>query len=145
MNMNQCLFTANLVADPEVRELPSGSKLTNFRGAVERRFKVNNEWQKETAFLDFKAWDRVGEQAASLHKGDKVIINCVVQQDTWETEAGEKRSKVVFKVNDVEKIVVNKRAVNETEDEPQSEKKAAASRKKAAAAAVESDENDIPF
>ena len=94
-NGNSVTLVGNITRDPELRFTPSGQATASFGIAVNRRYQVNNEWQEQTSFFDVVAWAQLGENAAaSLAKGARVIVNGRLEQRSWETQDGEKRSKV---------------------------------------------------
>jgi single-strand DNA-binding protein len=60
---------------------------------VGRRYQQNGEWQEKTSFFNVTAWDTLGENcAASLTKGTRVIVTGRLEQRSYETKEGEKRS-----------------------------------------------------
>ena len=92
---NTITVVGNITRDPELRFTTGGRAVANFGIAVNRRYQVNNEWQEQTSFFDVVAWAQLGENAAaSLSKGARVIVNGRLEQRSWETQDGEKRSKV---------------------------------------------------
>ena len=74
---------------------PCRSK-TRRSGAVNRRWRGNDgEWQEDTSFFTGTVWREQAESAAeSLQKGARVIVTGRLEQRSWETEQGEKRSVV---------------------------------------------------
>jgi single-strand DNA-binding protein len=92
---NSITVVGNITRDPELRFTTGGRAVASFGIAVNRRYQVNNEWQEQTSFFDVVAWAQLGENAAaSLSKGARVIVNGRLEQRSWETQDGEKRSKV---------------------------------------------------
>ena len=84
-----------ITADPELRFTPSGQPIATFGMAVNRRFQRNNQWEEQTSFFNVTAWGTLGENASSsLQKGARVIVNGRLEQRSWETQEGEKRSVV---------------------------------------------------
>jgi len=64
---------------------------------VSRRWQSNGEWQEHTTFLNLNIWATLGENAAaSLSKGDRVIVQGRLEQRSWDNDEGEKRT--VFEV-----------------------------------------------
>ena len=99
---NDVTIVGNLTRDPELRYLQSGTPLASFGVACNRRYQKNNEWEEETSFFDCTAWRDTGENIAeSLSKGDRVIISGRLEQRTWETDDGQKRSKIEVVVDDI--------------------------------------------
>ncbi len=88
----------NLVRDPELRFTQSGRAVANLSMAVSRRWKnQSDEWTEETSYFDVTVWASLAENvAASLAKGDRVVCAGRLEQQTWETNEGDKRSKVIL-------------------------------------------------
>lgn len=88
-------LVGNMTRDPELRYTASGRGVVSFGVAVNRRYQVNNEWQEQVSFFDVVAWAQLGENvAASMKKGDRVIVFGRLEQRSWDTQEGEKRSKI---------------------------------------------------
>ena len=92
---NTITLVGNLTRDPELRYTTGGRGVASFGLAVNRRYQVNGEWQEQTSFFNVVAWSTLGENAAaSLNKGDRIIVFGRLEQRSWETNDGEKRSVV---------------------------------------------------
>ncbi len=90
---NSVTLVGNLTRDPELRYTPSGAGVASFGLAVNRRYQVNGEWQEQVSFFNIVAWTELGENAAaSLSKGMRVIVTGRLEQRSYETKEGEKRS-----------------------------------------------------
>lgn len=90
---NAITVSGRLTKDPEVHFGAGGSANVNFDIAAERRFKRNDEWESQTSFFKCKAWGSLAENiGASLHKGDAVIAVGRMEQRSYETQDGEKRT-----------------------------------------------------
>ncbi|MGH3764703.1 MAG: single-stranded DNA-binding protein [Pseudonocardiaceae bacterium] len=87
-----------LVSDMRPRRIgPDGTLVLNFRVACnERRFdKVSESWvDGESLYLSVSCWRRLAENAASLVKGDPLIVRGKLRTREWSTEQGERRSVV---------------------------------------------------
>jgi single-strand DNA-binding protein len=90
------ILVGNLTRDPELRYIPSGTAVTDVGLAVnDRRKSANGEWVEETTFIDVTLWGRQAEVAGEyLGKGSPVLIEGRLKLDTWETNDGQKRSKL---------------------------------------------------
>jgi len=100
--VNNVTLIGNLVDDPELRFTPSGVAMAKIRFAVNRRYQRNGEWQEETSFFGGTLWRDAAENAAeSLQKGMRVIVTGRLEQRTWETQEGDKRSIVEIAVDEV--------------------------------------------
>lgn len=86
----------NATRDPELRYTPSGAPVANFGIAVNKRRKDGDEWvDADPEFYDVKCWGSLAENVAdSIQKGVRVLIAGELEYRTWETDNGEKRSKV---------------------------------------------------
>lgn len=100
---NTVTVVGNLTMDPELRYTSSGTAMANISVAVSRRYQDrNNEWQEETSFFRGTLWREQAENAAeSLHKGDRVVITGSLEQRSWETPEGDKRSVVELRIDDI--------------------------------------------
>jgi single-strand DNA-binding protein len=87
-----------LVSDMRPRRVgPDGTLVLNFRVACnERRFdKASESWvDGESLYLSVSCWRRLAENAASLVKGDPLIVRGKLRTREWATEQGERRSVV---------------------------------------------------
>ena len=95
-SINHVLMLGNLTRDPELRYTPAGTAVCQLVVALNRRWKDQaGEPQQETTFVEVTVWAKQAETvSAYLTKGRAVVIEGRLQQDTWETEAGERRSRL---------------------------------------------------
>lgn len=93
---NRVILLGNLTRDPELRYLPSGTAVSEIGLAVnDRRKNANGEWVEETTFVDVTLWGRTAEVASEyLSKGSPAFIEGRLKLDSWETNDGQKRSKL---------------------------------------------------
>jgi single-strand DNA-binding protein len=92
----------NLTRDPELRYTTGGRGVASFGIAVNRRYQVNGEWQEQVSFFNVVAWGTLGENvAASLTKGTRCIVTGRLEQRSWETQDGDKRSVVEVVADEV--------------------------------------------
>jgi single-strand DNA-binding protein len=123
--MNIVLLRGNLARDPELRTVNTGGKQTsvvNFTVATSREFtRANGTKDKITSFISCEAWDSGAEAIkASFAKGDLVLVEGSLRNDSWEKD-GVKHSSLKVRVNNFSKITKLKRRndeeVTETENE----------------------------
>ena len=95
----------NLVADPELRFIPSGAAVANFRiASTPRTFnRETNQWEDgEGLFLTCNCWRQMAENVAeSLTKGMRVIVNGRLKQRSYQTREGENRTVFEVEVDEV--------------------------------------------
>ncbi len=96
-NGNTITIVGNVTRDPELRFTSSGQATATFGIAVNRRWqnRQSQQWEEATSFFDVVCWREMAENASeSLTKGARVIVTGRLEQRNWETQEGEKRSKV---------------------------------------------------
>lgn len=101
---NTVTVVGNVTRDPELRFTPSGQGVASFGVAVSRRWqnRQTNEWEEQTSFFDVVAWGSLGENVSeSVTKGTRVVVTGRLEQRSWDTQEGEKRSKVEIVADDV--------------------------------------------
>ena len=101
---NSITISGNITREPEMRYTPSGISKVTFGVAVNRswRNQQSQEWEEQTSFFNVVAWRQLAENAsATLAKGARVVVSGRLEQRSWETEAGEKRSIVEIVADDI--------------------------------------------
>jgi single-strand DNA-binding protein len=102
MNGAQVAFVGTLGRDPELRFTTGGRAVANCSMAVSRRFQRNGEWEEQTSWFNLTIWGDIGENAAtSLVKGSRVMVMGRLEQRSWETEEGEKRTVIDLIVDEI--------------------------------------------
>ena len=103
MATNSVTVIGNLVEDPELRFTGSGVAMANIRVAVNRSWRdQSGEWQERTSFFGGTLWREAAENAAeSLQKGMRVIITGRLEQRSYETKDGEKRSVTEIRADEL--------------------------------------------
>ncbi len=102
--MNTVTLVGNAARNPELRFTPSGQGVATFGLAVNRRWqnKQTSAWEESVSFFDVVAWGTLGENVAeSVTKGTRVIVTGRLQQRSWETDQGDKRSKVEIVADEI--------------------------------------------
>lgn len=97
-------IAGNLTSAPELRYTQNGTPVASFTVAHTRRRlnRETNTWEDagETLFLRCSAWMQLGENAAaSLSKGDAVVVEGQLEQRSYETGEGEKRTVIECRVD----------------------------------------------
>jgi single-strand DNA-binding protein len=104
MSGNSVTIIGNVTRDPELRFTASGQANTTFGVAVNRRWqnRQTNEWEEQVSYLNVVLWRELAENAAeSLTKGSRVIVTGRIEQRSYETQDGEKRSVVEIIADEV--------------------------------------------
>lgn len=101
---NTVTITGNATREPELRFTPAGNPVANFGVAVNRRWqnRQTQEWEESVSFFDIACWGSLAENVAeSIPKGCRVVVTGRLDQRSWETQDGDKRSKVEIVADDV--------------------------------------------
>lgn len=101
---NAVTITGNMTREPELRFTPGGAAVATFGLAWNRRFqnRQSGEWEEQVSFFDVTCWNQLAENVAeSLAKGSRVTVSGRLEQRSWETQDGERRSKVEVVADDV--------------------------------------------
>ncbi|MCU1489343.1 MAG: single-strand binding protein [Acidimicrobiaceae bacterium] len=96
-NGNSVVLVGNVTRDPELRFTPNGQATASFGLAVNRRWqnRQTQEWEEATSFFDVVCWREMAENVSeSLTRGSRVIVSGRLEQRSWETPDGDKRSRV---------------------------------------------------
>jgi single-strand DNA-binding protein len=102
-SLNKVILLGNLTRDPELRYTPSGTAVSSFGLAVNRRYRQGDESKEEVCFVDVVTFGRQAETVGEyLSKGSMALIEGRLQWRSWENEAGQKRSKHEVVANNVQ-------------------------------------------
>ena len=94
---NTVVLVGNVTRDPELRFTPTGQATTSFGIAVNRRWqnRQTQEWEEQVSFFDVVCWREMAENVGeSLARGSRVIVTGRLEQRSWETPDGDKRSRI---------------------------------------------------
>ena len=102
MSDSTITIVGNATAEPELRFTTGGKGNCSFGVAVSRRWQRDGEWQEQTSFFNVVTFGSLAENvAASIGKGTRVVVTGRLEQRTWETKEGEKRSVVEIVADEV--------------------------------------------
>ncbi|MEK7581958.1 MAG: single-stranded DNA-binding protein [Patescibacteria group bacterium] len=94
MYLNKALIVGNLTRDPEMKSLPSGSKVTTFSLATNRVWKDSLGTKQESVdYHNIVVFGRQAETSAQyLKKGQSVLVEGRIQTRSWDDKGtGEKK------------------------------------------------------
>lgn len=92
--LNKVFLLGNLTRDPELRYTAQGTAVANFSIAVNRSYKASDgEFKKEVNFFKIVVWGKTGENCSNyLSKGRPVLVEGRLQNRSYETQDGQKRT-----------------------------------------------------
>ena len=93
LNLNKVILAGRIVAEPELKQTPSGASVCSIRIAVNRRFQSrDSQQQNEADFFNVTAWQNTAEFIAKyVHKGSAICVCGRIQNRTWVDQSGQKR------------------------------------------------------
>ncbi len=94
MYLNKTFLYGNLTRDPELKALPSGTKVAEFAIATNRSYKdANGQTKDETQYHNIIVFGRQAETSSQyLKKGQGVLIEGRIQTRSWDDKvSGEKK------------------------------------------------------
>lgn len=98
-------ITGNLTTDPELRLTPQGDAVASFTVASTPRVldRGTGQWRDaDTLFLRCTVWrDPAEHAAASLHRGDRVVVTGRLKPHSFATSDGQRRDTVELDVDEV--------------------------------------------
>ncbi len=114
-SFNKVILIGNFVADPELKQTPTGISVCRFRLAVQRRYVKD---QEQTAdFIDVVAWRQTAEFVSRYFKKGRPILVCgQLQSRNWTDKDGGKRSSVEVIADEVS--FVESKGNSQTGDAP---------------------------
>lgn len=90
-SFNKVILMGNLTRDPELRHTVGGTAVCSLGLAVSRKYKD----KEETCFVDITVWNKQGESCNQyLSKGRSILVEGRLNFRTWESQDGQKRSKL---------------------------------------------------
>jgi single-strand DNA-binding protein len=102
-DLNEVVISGRLTRDAELRHTPSGTAVTDIIVASNRIWSKDSDKQEEATFVDVTIWGKQAESLAQyLTKGRHIMLTGRLKLNKWETEEGDRRSKltvVAEKVN----------------------------------------------
>jgi single-strand DNA-binding protein len=104
MSDSTITVVGNVTRQPELKFTTTGKAQTRFSVAVNRNWKnkTTGEWEERVSFFDVSCWGELAENVAnSLNQGNRTIITGRLEQRSWETPEGDKRSTVEIIADEV--------------------------------------------
>lgn len=104
--MNKIMLIGNLGADPEMSYTTSGTPVTKFRIAVNRRTRgTDGEWKNETDWFSIVAWNNLAETCSKfLQRGHKVYVEGRLTQRKYTDRNNVERTAIEVVINDMEML-----------------------------------------
>ena len=93
--LNRVILMGRMVADPELKQTPSGVSVATFRLAVERNYQPKDSNERLCDFISCVAWRQTGEFITRyFSKGSMIAIEGSIQTRQYQDKNGNKRTAV---------------------------------------------------
>jgi len=101
---NRVIIAGNLTRKIELRRTEGGTACADLGVAVNENYKnKDGKLIEKVVFVDVVVWGKQAENCEKyLEKGSPVLIEGKLQQDRWENDKGEKRSKLLIRADRVQ-------------------------------------------
>lgn len=115
--INNIIITGNLTRDVVFKRTSSGTSVSNFIIASNKRYRdLNNEWQEDVCFIGIVAWNKLADSCAEiLKKGSAVLVEGELQTHVYKSSDNAKRSTLEIKAHRIQ--FLNRRPVKDNEFE----------------------------
>lgn len=98
-NIAKAFIGGRLTQDPELKTTPSGISVCSFTVAVNR--KPGKDGESKADFINCTAWRQTAEFISKyFHKSSSIFVEGTLQQRSWETQDGQKRTVLEVQVDD---------------------------------------------
>jgi single-strand DNA-binding protein len=103
-DLNKVFLIGRLTQDPELRYTPNRVAVIDLRLATSRSWtNRDGERKDDTLFIDVTVWNRQAEMCGQfLKKGSQVHVEGYLKSESWESQTGEKRSKIKVEADRVQ-------------------------------------------
>ncbi|MYA00633.1 MAG: single-stranded DNA-binding protein [Chloroflexi bacterium] len=97
--INRVELLGRVGGDPELRHTQGGTAVVQLRLATDRRRENGND---ETDWHTVVCWAKQAEAVAEyVRKGERVYVSGRLQLQSWETDGGERRSRIEIHAQEV--------------------------------------------
>lgn len=128
--MNNLQILARIATDVKLEISQSGVKYMRLNVVYNKNIKVGDEWQQKSHFFPCSAFGYVAEKIANhFKKGDRILINGALEQNTWTDRDGNVQSKLVVAISEVD--IIEPKPKNENQANQAKESGVSASEKPA--------------
>lgn len=104
ISVNAVMVGGNITRDPQVKFLANDTCVGNFGIAVNESWKDKSSGEKKerVTFVEIEIWGKTAELCVQyVKKGDPVLVEGKLTQDTYEDKEGKKQTKTRVKAEKV--------------------------------------------
>lgn len=146
-DINHVVLVGRLTRDAEIKYTNTGTAISRFSIAINRRRKINDQWTEEANFFDIVLWAKQAESLTPyLVKGKQIGIQGELRQNRWEQD-GQPRSRVEIHASNIQ-LLGGGRPGGQSTSAPMSDTKPSGDESSSGRDAAPPDDrfdDDIPF
>jgi len=101
---NTITVAGNVTRDPELKFLNNGQASVRLSIAVNRRWqnRQTQEWEERVSYFEVTGYGPLAENVVnSIPKGARVLVTGRLEQRSWETPEGDKRSIIEINADEI--------------------------------------------
>lgn len=103
--MNNLQILGRIATEVKLEVSQSGVKYMRLNIVYNKNVKINDEWQQKSHFFPCSAFGYVAEKIANhFKKGDRILINGALEQNTYTDKDGNVQSKLAIMIDEVDII-----------------------------------------
>ena len=103
--MNNLQVLGRIATEVKLEVSQSGVKYMRLNIVYNKNIKVGDEWQQKSHFFPCSAFGYVAEKIANhFKKGDRILINGALEQNTYTDKDGNVQSKLAIMIDEVDII-----------------------------------------
>lgn len=103
MNINKAILVGRVTRTPELKALPSGTKIVMLGLATNDKYKKDEEWVEESVFHNIVAFGKLAETIGQyVVKGQEIYVEGKIKYQTWEKKDGSKGHKTDIIISKME-------------------------------------------
>lgn len=111
--MNNLQILARIATEVKLEVSQSGVKYMRLNIVYNKNIKVGDEWQQKSHFFPCSAFGYVAEKIANhFKKGDRILINGSLEQNTYTDKDGNVQSKLMVMIGEVDIIEPKQKGEN---------------------------------
>jgi single-strand DNA-binding protein len=102
--MNSITVSGNATRDPEIKFVSNGQAQLRIGLAVNRRWqnRQTQEWEEQVSFFDVVCYGKLAENTSnSITKGTRLVVTGRLEQRSWDTPEGVKKTVVELVADDI--------------------------------------------
>ena len=103
--MNNLQILGRIATEVKLEISQSGVKYMRLNIVYNKNIKVGDEWQQKSHFFPCSCFGYVAEKIANhFKKGDRILINGALEQNTYTDKDGNVQSKLMIMISEVDII-----------------------------------------